>query len=115
APRSAAAVSICPNRGGRADRRSDRAPAKAQRRRAPDARRRRRGEKTGAANGRRAKRRSYRSSSQPEFAFGVTVQRPPEHAIDDDDEQAHNRDAEHDTMKIAGIGLLSNIGAEPFS
>ena len=50
---------------------------------------------------------------EPEFAFGVEIKRPPEHAIDDDDEQAHHRDAEHDAMEIAGVGLLRNIGAEP--
>ena len=50
--------------------------------------------------------------SQPEFAFGVEIERPPEQAIDDDDEQAHHDDAEHDAMEVAGIGLLGNIGAK---
>src|SRR5580765_4815885 len=48
-----------------------------------------------------------------ELAFGVAIERTPKHAIDDDDEQAHHRDAEHDAVKIAGFGLLRNIGAEP--
>ena len=54
------------------------------------------------------------ASAEPEFAFGVLIQRTPEHAIDDDDVQTHHGDAQHDAVEVAGIGLLRNIGAEPF-
>src|SRR5580700_9333373 len=54
------------------------------------------------------------ASAEPEFAFGVQIQRTPEHAIDDDDVEAHHGDSQHDAVEIAGIGLLRNIGAEPF-
>ena len=54
-----------------------------------------------------------RASSEPEFAFRIEVERTPEHAIDDDHEQAHHGDAEHDAVKIAGVGLLRNIRTEP--
>src|SRR5262252_9549196 len=102
-------MSTCPTRCGQEDRPSGPAPAKARRRRAPDARPRRRGEKTGVAHGRRATRCSYRSLSKPEFAFGVMVQRPPEHAIDDNDEQAHHGNAENDVVKITGFGLFRDV------
>ena len=48
----------------------------------------------------------------PELAFRVEIEWTPEGAIDDNDEEAHHRDAEHDAVKIAGLGLLGNIGAE---
>src|SRR6185437_2426574 len=53
------------------------------------------------------------SSSQPELAFGVVVQRAPEHPIDDDHIQTHHDDAEHDAMKVARVGFVRDIGAEP--
>src|ERR1700676_548110 len=112
--RSGAAGSTCPIRYGREGLRSGLASAPVRRRRAPDARRRRRAEKSGAGNECRAVRRSYGSSSHPELALGVEIERTPEYAIDDDDEQAHHGNAEHDAMKIAGVGLLGNIGAQPF-
>ena len=53
------------------------------------------------------------TSAKPELAFGVEVEWTPKGAIDDHDEEAHHRDAEHDPVKIAGLGLLRNISAEP--
>src|SRR6202035_2828834 len=55
------------------------------------------------------------ASAEPEFAFGVKIQRTPEHAIDDDDVETHHRNAQHDVVEIARVGLLRNIGAEPLS
>ena len=54
------------------------------------------------------------ASAEPEFAFGVEIQRTPEHAIDDDDVKAHHGNTQHDAVEITGIGLLRNIGAEAF-
>ena len=41
-----------------------------------------------------------------------TVEWAPERPIDEDDEQAHHRDAEHDTVEVAGRRLLRDIRAE---
>src|SRR5580693_2930766 len=51
--------------------------------------------------------------TDPELAFSIEIEWSPEHAVDDHDEEAHHRYTEHDAMKIAGFGLLGNIGAEP--
>ena len=57
---------------------------------------------------------SSRTSHQKlEFAFGVTDRAAAEHAIDDDDVEAHHNDAKHDVVKIARNRLVGNIGAEP--
>src|ERR1700678_2432220 len=52
------------------------------------------------------------ASTKPELAFRVEIERTPERAIDQNNEQAHHGDAEHNAMEIASIGLLRNISAE---
>src|SRR5580658_10974496 len=52
------------------------------------------------------------ASIKPELSFRVEIERTPERAIDQNDEQAHHGDAKHNAMEIAGIGLFRNIGAE---
>ncbi len=47
------------------------------------------------------------ASTDPELAFRVKIKWTPERAIDENDEQAHHRDAEHDAVEIAGLGLLA--------
>src|SRR5271155_2140461 len=53
-----------------------------------------------------------KASTDAELAFRVKIEWTPERAIDEDDEQAHDRDAEHDVVEIAGLRLFCNIGAE---
>src|SRR6516165_2412704 len=52
-------------------------------------------------------------STKSEFALGEQIEWTPQQAIDDDHIEAHDGDAEHDAMHVAGIGLLGNISAEP--
>src|SRR4029077_16388615 len=57
--------------------------------------------------------RQFKNLADPELAFRVEIEWTPKDAIDDHDEEAHHRNAEHDPVKIAGFGLLGNISAEP--
>src|SRR5579859_1947624 len=56
--------------------------------------------------------RQFENLADAELAFRVQIEWTPEYAVDDHDEEAHHRDAEHDPVKIASLGLLGNIGAE---
>src|ERR1051325_970515 len=55
------------------------------------------------------------SSAEPEFALGVPIERPPEQAVDDRDQETHHRDAKHDAMKISRRGGFGNISAQTVS
>ena len=53
------------------------------------------------------------TSIEPQAPFGETVKRTPKKAVEHDDEDRHDRDAEHDFGIIAIRGRLGDVGADP--
>ena len=65
-----------------------------------------------AASGRHVRVHGGLSSIEAEAALGQAIERPPEQAVEGDDEDRHHGDAEHDARIVAGRGGLGDVGAE---